>query len=147
MAGLQFYLEFFEALSPESLDRLDELTIEDVHFRDPFNDLHERASMRLVFERMFGDVHDPRFSVIETASREGLTFVKWRSGAAGRNGRQSIAFDGVSEIRFGPDGWVAEHVDYWDPAAAIYEAVPVLGFMLRQICRHLGVTLEAEPRA
>ena len=45
----------------------------------------------------------------------------------------------MSELTLAPDGRVAEHVDYWDPAAQLYERVPVLGWLMRRIRRRLAV--------
>ena len=45
---------------------------------------------------------------------------------------------GVSEVRFTPDGLVAEHVDHWDAAAQVYARLPGLGAALRFVRARLS---------
>ena len=46
--------------------------------------------------------------------------------------------DGVSQVRLDASGRVAEHVDFWDPAAGLYEDIPLLGSALRWLRRRLS---------
>jgi hypothetical protein len=41
----------------------------------------------------------------------------------------------LSEVRFGPDGLVAEHRDHWDAAEQLFGRLPLLGALLRLIAR------------
>jgi hypothetical protein len=50
----------------------------------------------------------------------------------------ALAIEGVSEVRFDAAELVVEHVDYWDPAAAVYERLPLLGGVLRGLRRRLA---------
>src|SRR3546814_1664346 len=47
--GLERYLRFLAGLTPESLDGLDGLVCDDVHFRDPFRDVRGRAALKAIF--------------------------------------------------------------------------------------------------
>ena len=44
----------------------------------------------------------------------------------------------MSEVTLAEDGRVLAHIDHWDPAAQLYERVPVLGAVLRMIRRRLA---------
>jgi hypothetical protein len=43
-------------------------------------------------------------------------------------------------VQFDPDGRVAEHIDYWDPAGQVYETIPILGLLMRALRRRLAAT-------
>jgi ketosteroid isomerase-like protein len=133
------YIRFFETLSPASLDRLPALVTDDIVFRDPFNDVRGIASMRRVFERMFADVAQPRFSV-SAAAREGdLAFLRWRfTGRTRGSAGGSLTLEGVSEVHVAEDGRVWAHIDHWDAAGQVYERLPLLGWMLRRVRRRLA---------
>jgi hypothetical protein len=44
---------------------------------------------------------------------------------------------GISQVRFGPDGRVIFHQDYFDAAAFLYEKIPVLGSEIRFIKKRI----------
>jgi len=87
--------------------------------------------------------------LIETASRvasckiEFLNFMYTKDGYFSR-WKMSILPDannmdyewesyGISHLRFDENGLVVLHQDYWDPAGGIYENLPIIGWVLRNI--------------
>ncbi|WP_018954610.1 nuclear transport factor 2 family protein [Thioalkalivibrio sulfidiphilus] len=136
---VQDYAEFFATLTPQSLDRLVELFAPDACFKDPFNDVTGVPAIRAVFEHMYRVCPAPRFEVREWALSGQTAFIRWRftdGPAAGR--RMALDVDGMSRVMFDEAGRVVEHVDYWDPAAAIYDRIPVFGALLRALRRKLS---------
>ena len=138
-AGAAAYVAFFETLSPNSLQDLDDLCSADVRFRDPFNDVTGTERFRAVLAKMFRDVADPRFEVTDRATSGQTCYLRWvftfRSG--GPSGRHQ-RIDGVSEIQFDVTGKVIAHLDYWDPGAHVYERIPLLGALVRIVRRRLS---------
>ena len=57
-ASHQRYREYLENLSPGSLVELATSLTEDVHFKNPFNDVRGVAAMRRVFQHMFANIGD-----------------------------------------------------------------------------------------
>ena len=135
-ARMDAYVAFFETLSPETLPHLVDLAAPDVRFRDPLNDVVGVAAMTAILEAMFHELDEPRFRVSHRAYAGQTLLLRWRFDARTRRGR--FGFEGMSTIVFGADGRVAEHLDYWDAGAAIYERVPLIGRMVRLIRRRLG---------
>lgn len=133
------YAAFFETLTPGRLDRLGDLFAETARFRDPFNDVSGVAAIRGVFEHMYRTCPAPRFQVMDWALTGHTAFIRWRF-SDGRRARGSFALqvEGVSRVEFDPEGRVLLHVDYWDPAAQLYERIPLLGGVLRLLRRRLS---------
>ncbi len=125
------YIAYFEALTPASLDDLHTVCDEAVHFRDPFNDTRGLVAMRRVFNKMFDDVHDAQFAVLDQAisSSHAVCYLRWRFTGKATIG--AVVIEGVSEIRFGDDGRAVAHIDHWDAAGQLYERMPVIGRVLR----------------
>lgn len=136
---VQTYAGFFATLSPQSLDRLDALFAPDARFKDPFNDVTGVPAIRAVFEHMYRVCPAPAFEVGEWALTGRIAFIRWRftdGPVAGRS--MALDVDGMSRVVFDEAGRVVEHVDYWDPAAALYERIPVFGALLRALRRKLS---------
>ena len=133
--SLKAYASFFETLSPESLAKLRELVTEDVYFKDPFNEHHGLEPMYRVLEKMFKDLKDPSFEVLDLIAAEKRGYIKWKFSAQipSRWLPLKINTIGLSEVGINSDGKIARHVDYWDPVPAIYEQIPLLGLILRKL--------------
>lgn len=137
-AGLDGWARFFEELSPAALDRLPDLTTEDVRFRDPFNDARGRAALRAVMEHTLAGCGDLRFTVTHRLFAPDLALLRWRFEATlPVIGRLDVI--GTSEVVQAADGRVAEHIDHWDSGEHVYARLPLLGAPLRLIQRRLGV--------
>jgi ketosteroid isomerase-like protein len=131
--------EFFETLSPASVERLDELYAPDARFKDPFNEVVGVPSIRAIFEGMYRQVDRPRFVVTRSLSEGDEAFLAWEflfffKGDSSRE--QTIR--GATHIEFCVDGRVASHRDYWDAAEELYEKLPVLGALMRWLKRRAG---------
>lgn len=132
--ALAAYCAFYESLTPESLGALESLLAPDARFTDPFNDVTGIPAVRLVFEHMFRQCADARFQVLHTALAGQTGYIQWHFHCGG------LKVEGVSRVSFDGEGRVRRHADYWDPAGQIYEAVPVLGGVMRFIRRRLSAT-------
>ena len=136
-ARLRRYAEYCEALTPPSLEALDALMTPDVVFSDPFNDVQGLEATRRIFEHMFRELEDARFTIAGAATTDDQQagLLRWTFTAVSRG--RPLRIEGMSQVRFAPDGRVCSHIDYWDAGRLIYEGVPLLGGLLRLIRRRL----------
>lgn len=136
---LQSLLDFYQTMTPETVARFGDFYTEDAFFKDPFNEVRGLAPIRRIFERMFGQVVEPRF-VVGEAIREGMSVVLvWDMHFRTRSGRPAgvLTIRGVSHLRFAEDGRVNYHRDYWDTGEELYSKLPVVGIVARFL-RHLA---------
>ncbi|MAR90605.1 MAG: nuclear transport factor 2 family protein [Pseudomonadota bacterium] len=132
---MQALLNFFEHFDAHALERLDQFYTEDCYFRDPFNEVHNRDQLHELFADML-KLQDLRFEFREQLQQEDKAFVTWDFHFRILGRPQSI--HGGSLLHFAADGRVQRHVDYWDAAAGVYEKIPVLGGILRQLKKRIG---------
>ncbi|TFW16650.1 nuclear transport factor 2 family protein [Massilia arenosa] len=125
MNSLAALLDWYATLTPASLDRIAQFYAADAHFRDPFNDVHGVPAIATVFRHMFAHTEAPRFEIAERIEQGEQAFVTWtfHFGLRGR----AYAVAGGSHLRFGADGRVIMHRDYWDAAEELWQQLPVLG--------------------
>lgn len=132
------YTAFFESASPESLHGVLPLLSPDIHFIDPFNDVHGHDAFIQVFEKMYQDVEDPEFEICEEAWGDTLCILLWRMSCRQRHlGAWSVS--GVTELRFDTDGLIRLHRDYWDAGGELYARLPIVGPMVRFVRRRLTI--------
>lgn len=127
--------DFYETLSPASLARLPEFYSADSWFKDPFNEVRGVAAIERVFAHMFRQVQSPRFVVTDRIGGVNAVLV-WEFHYRHRGAAAVIR--GASHLRFGPDGKVQFHRDYWDAAEELYMRQPLLGGLMRLLRRLLA---------
>lgn len=131
---------FWETLSPDTLVMLASVYQEQVHFIDPFNDILGTAALHGLLTRMFERLVEPRFVVREVALQADGAVLIWDFHYRLRDwqpARQRL-IHGLTHLRFGDDGRVLEHRDYWDASMQVYAQLPLLGAVLRWLRRHIG---------
>jgi steroid Delta-isomerase len=138
--ALDSLIRFFETLSADTVSRIPQFYAEDARFKDPFNDVRGAAAIQRVFSHMFTQVDAPRFVVSERIVDEHGALLVWdfhfNISVRGRPRAQLI--HGVTHLKFGIDGKVAWHRDYWDTGEELYAKLPVLGLLMRALRRRLG---------
>ena len=128
--------QFFETMSLDSLQQIDHVYAPDARFKDPFNDVCGVAEIRRVFAQIATQVEVPSFGVTCAVCEGDDAFLTWDFGFQMKRWRQDEqVIHGASHVRFAPDGRVAYHRDYWDPAEELYEKLPVLGILMRWLKR------------
>jgi predicted SnoaL-like aldol condensation-catalyzing enzyme len=133
------YVRFYESLTRDTVGELARHVADDIHFKDPFNDVRGRAAYERLLVRMFDAVPDIKFVVTHRAVAGDVCFIRWRSvGTLPRLGSAPWVIEGASELRFSDDGRVREHIDHWDAAAQFYERLPIVGPILRFIRRRVA---------
>lgn len=123
-------VNFFENFNADSIARLDQFYTEDCYFRDPFNEVHNRAELKALFTEML-KLKDLSFEVKERIQQDDRAFINWdfRFKILGKD--QCI--HGGSLLHFAADGKVTRHVDYWDAAEGVYEKLPGFGALVRLV--------------
>ena len=126
-------VDFFETLTPASLDRLDALYAPQAYFKDPFNEVRGLAGIRQIFSHMYEALEQPRFVVTSCIVDGAQCFLTWdfnfRFKSYDRLTVQTVR--GGSHLTFNADGLLDFHRDYWDAAEELYEKLPVVGGLMR----------------
>ena len=135
-AQLARVVGFFETLSLESTRRLGTIYSKDAFFKDPFNEVTGIAAITGLFAHMFAQVDAPRFVVTTKIARGSDAFITWDFlFRMKRFSTEEQCIRGATHLKFGPDGRVDFHRDYWDAAEELYEKLPLLGGLMRFLKR------------
>lgn len=131
---------FFESLTPESARQMGCHYAADAYFKDPFNEVRGLAQIERIFLHMNQTTLQPRFKITEIFYSEESVMLKWDFVFRIKSWRpsQQRTIRGVSHVRFGADGKVIYHRDYWDAAEELYEKLPVIGSFSRLFRKLVG---------
>ena len=132
-------VQFYETLSPSTLDELALVYADTVQFKDPFNAVQGLAPLRKIFLHMFDGLESPKFLITEAISQGEQAFLIWDFEFSRKGLPSPMRIHGSTHLRYGPDGRVVWHRDYWDAAEELYHHIPVLGGLCRWLQRRLAV--------
>ena len=132
----QALIDWFEHLSPQTIDRIPQFYAADAEFKDPFNEVRGTDAIAHIFRHMFTQVDEPRFVIGSRFSGGDGVMLLWDFHFRTRGRRsQAICIRGTSHLRFDAAGKVVLHRDYWDAAEELYAKLPVLGALMRYLQR------------
>ncbi|MBK66789.1 MAG: hypothetical protein CMP22_01500 [Rickettsiales bacterium] len=131
-AKLADYIEFFETLSPETIDHLDEHVTTDVNFVDPFQDVTGVEEMKFVLSKMFVDTDAAKFEVLDYAfGQKQAAYLRWDFTFRSKGKEKTWHFQGMSEVHINDEGMISKHIDHWDSASQLYEKMTGIGSMVQ----------------
>lgn len=131
---------YWETLSRERVAAIASVYADDAYFRDPFNEVRGLDALRKVFDHMYDSLDEPRFRIIETILEGDAAVLIWDFEFRVKKWKPEVTqtIHGLSHVRFGPDGRVTYHRDYWDAAGELYAKLPVVGPLMRYLARRMG---------
>ena len=131
---------FWEGLDRERLAGLDAVYASEAYFRDPFNEVRGIGELRRILGRMFETLDEPRFTITETILEGERAVLIWDFDFRVKSWRpeETRRIHGLSVVRFGPDGLVTWHRDYWDAAGELYATLPLVGPLMRFLARKIA---------
>lgn len=134
--SLEAYARFWETLRPETTGALRDLAVPDLLFRDPFNEIRGVDRVVAMLDHMFAAIGQPIFVARHVVAGDGIGFIRWDFDCRVRGRELRIA--GMTEIMLDQAGRVTSHIDHWDAAGQVYEKIPLLGGVLRQVRKRLA---------
>jgi ketosteroid isomerase-like protein len=136
-AAVDALVQWFEHLTPASVQQLSRFYAVDARFKDPFNDVQGVPAVEAIFVHMFEALIAPRFVVTGRVAQGTQCFLTWEFRFCFRNfhqGQEQVIL-GASHLLFDGAGKVHLHRDYWDAAEELYEKLPLVGSLMRWLKR------------
>lgn len=139
-AALSRYLAAAETYSPEKIGVAAlELYAPEAYFNDQIKELRGARAIAEYLTRSAEMLVEPAITTDRVAESDGHFYVCWTMTFRTQRdpGARPTAAHGISHLIFGPDGRIVFQKDYWDVTTAVWERVPVLGALVRQVKRRM----------
>lgn len=142
-AEIQRFRAMYDGFSAAWIDRVEELYAPGFHFQDPFHTVvADYAKLRAYFKRALTGPAFTQFITEDDATGADGTYVRWRWEYKLRAKDPLRIVPGVTHLRFleaAPPGLaqIIFHRDLFDAAGGFYEALPVLGSLLRAVKKRI----------
>jgi ketosteroid isomerase-like protein len=128
-------VDWFESLTPATLDQLPSMYAEQARFKDPFNAVQGVPAIRAIFSHMFKALDQPRFVIHDVIVQGDQCFLTWDFHFQLKQRGTAITIHGGSHLKLDADGRITLHRDYWDAAEELYAKLPLIGALMRWLRR------------
>ncbi|SEG40656.1 nuclear transport factor 2 family protein [Vibrio hangzhouensis] len=131
--------EVYQKLNKHNLHLLEGLYHEDVVFEDSAHRLEGWQQLSAYFDALYSNVIKCEFDIRHHQQVENNGFLTWTMTLEHPklNGGEVVSVNGVSHIQFA-DHQVIYHRDYFDLGEMLYENIPLLGVVIKNIKQRLG---------
>jgi hypothetical protein len=130
-------LAWYTTLTPHTLDLVDRYYSPHAYFKDPFNEVRGHEGIKAIFQHMFNTSESPHFVINNQFSQAENAFVTWVFHFKIKG--KTYAIVGSSHLRFGLDGRVDYHRDYWDTSEELFMKLPLIGGFIRTLRKQFVV--------
>ena len=138
------FSDFYQQFDAGGLANISAVYADDIVFEDPVHCIAGLQKMTCYFEKLMANTDQCSFAIDRIVENEteqgGEAFVRWDMTLCHpklQSGRP-ITVPGVTYLKFGKQR-IHYHRDYFDLGQMLYEQLPVLGVIVRQIKSRLAL--------
>ncbi|MCG9659323.1 nuclear transport factor 2 family protein [Vibrio mediterranei] len=137
--NIEMVSEVYQKLNKNNLHLLEQIYHKDVVFEDSAHRLEGWVQLSAYFDSLYTNVIKCDFDIRHHQQVEDSGFLTWTMQLQHPklNGGEAVNVNGASHIRFSGDR-VIYHRDYFDLGEMLYENIPLLGFVIKNIKQRLG---------
>lgn len=135
------FLAFYNSLSSENLQLLQQLYHPDVEFIDPVHQLRGIAALTKYFNHAYARLQRCTFSAQQSMEQQQQAFISWQmqfSHTAIGAGKM-IDVAGCSVLQY-QDELIIYHRDYYDLDQMVFQHLPMLGWLTGKVKQQMSKT-------
>lgn len=131
-AGIEAFRDYYKVFAADVIRRgTKNLYAKDAFFKDGYKEVKGVEAIEAYFLATTEAVVSCTFDITDVSVHEGNYYFRWVMKLTIQRDRDNpMEQVGMSHVRFGPDGKVVFHTDYWD-TSIVFERAPVIGYIIR----------------
>lgn len=139
-AIIKHFIELYQVLNKNNLQRLSEIYAGEILFQDPLHQVDGLKQLTEYFANLYENVSHIHFDITHTivsdCQQQASLFWTMNYAHPKLNKGQTIKVDGMSLLKFNET--IFYHRDYFDAGEMLYQHVPILGGVIRILNNRVG---------
>lgn len=136
MKSIAAIYTWYESLTKESVENINDLYVEHAFFKDPFNEVKGRDKIKHIFNDMFDKLENPRFVFIDKIEQGNQVFVTWDFIFSAN--KKIYTIHGSSHLKLNDDLMITYHRDYWDVGEELLLKIPLIKNIYGALRKKIG---------
>ena len=135
-AALDRFRDFWRELSVTGIqENIAHVYDDTIWFNDTLKTIENLDALKKYMLQTHDAVDTCTVDFLDMAYSSGNYYARWKMTVTPKGASPDAAWvsTGMTHLRFNQDGRVVLHQDYWDAAGGLYEHLPVVGWLLRNI--------------
>jgi hypothetical protein len=131
-AGIAAFRDYYKVFAEDVIRRdTKNLYAKDAFFKDGYKEVKGVEAIETYFLATTKTIVSCTFDITDVSVHEGNYYFRWVMKLTIQRDRDNpMEQVGMSHVRFGPDGKVVFHTDYWD-TSIVFERAPVIGSIIQ----------------
>mgnify|MGYP001121497258 CR=1 FL=1 len=131
-AGIAAFRDYYKVFAEDVIRRdTKNLYAKDAFFKDGYKEVKGAEAIETYFIATTKAIVSCTFDITDVSVHEGNYYFRWVMKLTIQRDRDNpLEQVGMSHVRFGPDGKVVLHTDYWD-TSIVFERAPVIGSIIQ----------------
>jgi hypothetical protein len=131
-AGIEAFKEYYKVFAADVIRRdTKKLYAKEAFFKGGYKEVKGVDAIESYFIATTEAIVSCTFDITDVSIHEGNYYFRWVMKLTLKRDKDNpIEQIGMSHVRFGPDGKIIFHTDYWD-ASVVFERAPVIGAIIR----------------
>ena len=131
-AGIAAFRDYYKVFAEDVIRRdTKNLYAKDAFFKDGYKEVKSAEAIETYFIATTKAIVSCTFDITDVSVHEGNYYFRWVMKLTIQRDRDNpMEQVGMSHVRFGPDGKVVFHTDYWD-TSIVFERAPVIGSIIQ----------------
>ncbi|MCU0554942.1 MAG: nuclear transport factor 2 family protein [Syntrophales bacterium] len=131
-AGIAAFRDYYKVFAEDVIRRdTKNLYAKDAFFKDGYKEVKGVEAIETYFLATTKAIVSCTFDITDVSVHEGNYYFRWVMKLTIQRDRDNpMEQVGMSHVRFGPDGKVVFHTDYWD-TSIVFERAPVIGSIIQ----------------
>jgi hypothetical protein len=131
-AGIAAFRDYYKVFAEDVIRRdTKNLYAKDAFFKDGYKEVKGVEAIETYFIATTKAIVSCTFDITDVSVHDGNYYFRWIMKLTIKRDKDNpMEQIGMSHVRFGPDGKVLFHADYWD-TSIVFERAPVLGAVIR----------------
>lgn len=130
-AGIEAFRQYYKVFTEDVIRRdTGNLYAKDAFFKDGYKEVKGAEAIETYFIATTKAIVSCTFDITDVSVHEGNYYFRWIMKLTIKRDKDNpMEQIGMSHVRFGPDGKVVFHADYWD-TSIVFERAPVIGWII-----------------
>jgi hypothetical protein len=131
-AGIEAFKEYYKVFAADVIRRdTKKLYAKDAFFKDGYKEVKGVEAIETYFLATTEAIVSCTFDIADVSVHEGNYYFRWVMKLTIKRDKDNpMEQIGMSHVRFGTDGKVVFHADYWD-TSIVFERAPVIGSIIQ----------------